>query len=174
MALKLSKKQNKVKKIIKKTSVPQTSKKVSQAAFANTDPNITVPTGKYTEAVGRRKVAIARVRLYESDGDFIVNNLLVGDYFGTIENAGVYFNRPFELTNTKDKFSVTVKVNGSGISSQLDAMIHGISRALVEYDPENRPLLKSAGLLTRDSRMKETRKIGTGGKARRKRQSPKR
>lgn len=174
MALKLSKKQNKVKKIIKKTSVPQTNKKVSQTASVNTDPNITVPTGKYIEAVGRRKVAIARVRLYESDGDFVVNNLLVGDYFGNIENVSAYYNRPFELTNTKDKFSVTVKVKGSGISSQLDAMIHGISRALVEYDPENRPLLKSAGLLTRDSRMKETRKIGTGGKARRKRQSPKR
>lgn len=174
MALKLSKKQNKVKKIIKKASAPQTSKKVSQSAVANIDPNITLATGKYTEAIGRRKVANARVRLYENDGDFVVNNLLVGDYFRNISNAHVYYNKPFELTNTKDKFGIIVKVSGSGIASQLDAMIHGISRALVEYDPENRPLLKSAGLLTRDSRMKETRKIGTGGKARRKRQSPKR
>lgn len=174
MALKLSKKQNKAQKVIKKVSTTKTAKKPVQAASLSADPNISVPVGKYTQAVGRRKVAVARVRLYESEGDFVVNNLLARDYFRNITNASVYYNRPFEITNTKDKFAVTVKVTGSGTSSQLDAVIHGISRALVEYDPENRVLLKSAGLLTRDSRMKETRKIGTGGKARRKRQSPKR
>lgn len=172
MALKLNKKQNKVKKIIKKAS--QSAVKSSQTTKREIDPNITMPTGQYTQAVGRRKVATARVRLYESDGDFVVNGRLVSDYFATVPNANAYYNRPFELTNTKGKFSVTAQIHGSGVSSQLDAMIHGIARALVAFDPDNRPLLKSAGLLTRDSRMKETRKIGTGGKARRKRQSPKR
>jgi small subunit ribosomal protein S9 len=172
MALKLSKKQNKVKKVIKKAA--PSVKRPAQVEVATLDPNINLPTGKYTDAIGRRKVATARVRIYESDGDFVVNNRLVDEYFATISNAKAYYNRPFELTNTKGKFSVTVKVNGSGTSSQLDAIIHGIARALVKFDPENRALLKTAGLLTRDSRMKETRKIGMGGKARRKRQSPKR
>ena len=172
MALKLSKKQNKVQKIIKKAN--RSAARSNQVEKSGIDPNITMPTGQYTEAVGRRKVATARVRLYESDGDFVVNGKFVADYFDTISNAHVYYNKPFELTNTKGKFSATVMVEGSGISSQLDAMIHLISRALVAYDPENRGLIKAAGLLTRDARMKETRKIGTGGKARRKRQSPKR
>lgn len=172
MALKLSKKQNKVQKIIKKAN--RSANRASQAEQSGIDPNINMPTGQYTEAVGRRKVATARVRLYESDGDFVVNGKFVADYFANIANAHVYYNKPFELTNTKGKFSATVQVEGSGISSQLDAMIHGISRALVAFDPENRNFLKPAGFLTRDARMKETRKIGTGGKARRKRQSPKR
>lgn len=172
MALKLNKKQNKVKKIIKKAS--QTSTRTKDASSKGVDQNLTIPTGEYTEAIGRRKVASARVRIYESKGDFIVNDLLAGQYFGNIQGAAAIYNKPFELTNTKGKFSVTVRVSGSGISSQLDAMVHGISRALVKHNPENRPLLKAEGLLTRDPRMKETRKPGKGGKARRQRQSPKR
>jgi len=99
---------------------------------------------------------------------------VAGDYFASIANAANYYTKPFDLTGTKGKFAVTVTVKGSGISAQLDAMIHGISRALVEYSGDYRALLKKSSLLTRDDRMKETRKIGNGGKARRKRQSPKR
>ncbi len=170
MALKLNKKQNKVKKIIKKANQPGSKPDAETKA----NPNINMPTGRFTEAVGRRKVASARVRLYEAAGEFVVNDQMVSDYFSSIAGAKKIYNVPFELTNSVDKYAVTVRVSGSGLSSQLDAMVHGIARALVEFDPENRALLKPAGLLTRDPRMKETRKPGRGGSARRKRQSPRR
>lgn len=169
MALKLSKKTSKPKKIVKKAPAPQAvaHKNVNKA-------QLTAPTGSYTEATGRRKVATARVRLFESTGDFIVNDRVVGEYFSTVKNADRRYLEPFRITGTDKKFTVTAKVSGSGVSSQLDAMVHGIARALVKFNGEFRPLLKQAGLLTRDDRMKETRKIGMGGKARRSRQSPKR
>lgn len=170
MAIKMRKKvKAAVKKVVKKQT---TDKKVSVAK--NLRKEFTLPKVNFIEAVGRRKVATARVRLYEGKGDFVVNNTLVGEYFANIKNAPVLYNKPFDLTGTKGKFSVSVTVKGSGINSQLEAMIHGLSRALVEYNPEFKIFLKSAGLVTRDDRMKETRKIGMGGKARRKRQSPKR
>lgn len=170
MALKLRKKSANPKKVVKKTKVVV---KKSKRKTKDTS-TLTVPVGKYTEAVGRRKVATARVRIYESAGDFIVNNEVVGQYFSVIPYAAKQYNLPFTVTGTKGKFAVTVKVTGSGISSQLDAVVHGISRALVQYDPNLKPLLKEHGLMTRDDRMKETRKIGMGGKARRQRQSPRR
>ena len=171
MALKLSKKKKAIKKIVKKV---KPVKKVNKRVAVTVDSSLTIPTGKYYEAVGRRKVATARVRLYESAGDFIVNDKIVGKYFNTISDAPLRYNNPFDLTGTRGKFSVTAKVSGSGASAQLDAVIHGIARALVKYDETFRGLLKPEGLLTRDDRMKETRKIGMGGKARRKGQSPKR
>lgn len=128
----------------------------------------------YTYAVGRRKTATARVRLYQKKGDLLVNGEAAGSYFSGILAASKYM-LPFELINAKDTFSFSAKIEGSGKASQLDALVHGLSRALAALDPEAyRPVLKSHGLLTRDSRMKESRKIGTGGKARRKKQSPKR
>lgn len=172
MALKLNKKNKTVKKVVKKIiTKPVVSGRNARPAVAV---NITLPTGKYVEAVGRRKVATARVRLYESQGDFVVNDKIVGQYFSTIQNVAARYNRPFDITGTKGKFSVTARVNGSGSAAQLEAVVLGISRALVAYNPDFRALLKPDGLLTRDDRMKETRKIGAGGKARRKRQSPKR
>lgn len=170
MALKLSKKKSNAKKVVKKA---RKAKKVAQKTQMTTGP-VTLPTGKYIEAVGRRKVATARVRLYEADGDFVVNGKVVGQYFNTIPNVAAKYNVPFELTGTKGKFTVSAQVSGSGVAAQLDALLHGIARALVKYDPSYRALLKPEGLLTRDDRMKETRKIGMGGKARRQRQSPKR
>lgn len=170
MAIKMRKK--------KKTSVKKVIKTVSSSASnhskAKVQTNFSIPKSKYIEAVGRRKVATARVRIYEGKGDFVVNDILVGEYFANIPEAHVFYNKPFDLTGTKGKFAVTVKVSGSGLNAQLEAMMHGLSRALVAYNPESRIFLKQAGLLKRDDRMKETRKIGTGGKARRKRQSPKR
>ncbi len=173
MALKLSKKTNKVKKVIKKIA-PTVKPKSSSAHKTSIDPDITLPTGKYFGAVGRRKVATARVRLYEDGGDFVVNNQIAGHYFSSILNASKIFNGPFETVGMKSKFGVRVTVSGSGIAAQLEAVVHGISRALLVFNPDLRPLLKERGFLTRDSRMKETRKIGHGGKARAKRQSPKR
>lgn len=171
MALKLRKKSGNVQKVIKKTKV--VVKKSKKSATKDTS-TLTIPTGQYTEAVGRRKVATARVRIYESAGDFIINDEVAGKYFSTVPYAPKQYNLPFELTGTKGKFAVTAKVSGSGISAQLDAVVHGISRALVKYNPDLKPLLKEHGLMTRDDRMKETRKIGMGGKARRQRQSPRR
>ncbi len=173
MALKLSKKPNKVQKVVKtqrKVVKPQRSVGGAAAPVST----VTAPTGKYVEAVGRRKVATARVRLYEDGGEFVVNDKIVGQYFGTISNSSSVFNKPFDLTGTKGKFGVNVHVSGSGAASQLGAVVHGVARALVEFNPAFKTLLKPSDLLTRDDRMKETRKIGSGGKARRKRQSPKR
>ena len=167
----MGKKQTKVKKVIKKVIKPSVSKSKKVAKQVQ---EFETPKGTYLEAVGRRKVATARVRIYEAGGDFVVNNQIAGDYFANIKNSPALYNRPFEVTSTKGKFAVTVKVSGSGVRAQLDAVTHGIARALVKYDPELKTFLRQAGLLTRDDRMKETRKIGMGGKARRKRQSPKR
>ena len=174
MALKLSKKNNKVQKIVKSKRKKSTRARVVSSTSMTVDPSVTLPTGKYIEAVGRRKVATARVRIYEDGGDFVVNGKVVGKYFITIVNSHSKYNVPFELTGTKGKFGVSVLVSGSGPSAQMGAMIHGIARALVAYDPTFKNLLKPSGLLTRDDRMKETRKIGMGGSARSKRQSPKR
>lgn len=128
----------------------------------------------YTYAVGRRKSATARVRLYKKKGDLLVNGMAAGKYFSSKLDVASYLT-PFALTNTTDKFSFSAKIEGSGKMSQLGALVHGLSRALALVDVvEYRPVLKSHGLLTRDDRMKESRKIGTGGKARRKKQSPKR
>lgn len=171
MALKLSKKTTKVQKINKKVTTTRQSSVTTKTARGST---LSYPAGEYIEAVGRRKVASARVRLYKSTGDFIVNDKLVSEYFNTIPNAHSIYNKPFQLTDTLGDFTVVGKVSGSGSSSQLAALVHGISRALAKFDSANRTQLKPGGFLTRDDRMKETRKIGHGGKARAKRQSPKR
>ncbi len=135
---------------------------------------------KYVYALGRRKTARARVRLYSTktvpgtQESFIVNGLRVAEYFpGPINQS--FYQKPFLVTDTLGQFSVSVKVEGSGKSGQLGAVVHGIARALDKYDRHAfHSLLKKAGLLTRDPREKERRKVGTGGKARRQKQSPKR
>lgn len=159
------------KKIIKMARQQQQRTKVRR----ETAPKFEIPAGRYVEGIGRRKVATSRVRIYEQkDGQFIVNDQLAKDYFKTIPQAVKIFRLPFELTGTQEKFAVTVKVKGSGIKAQLGAVVHGLSRALVDFDESFKALLKVESLLTRDSRMKESRKPGRGGKARRKRQSPRR
>lgn len=161
----------KPQKIIKRA---QRQQKQRERAVAE-GPQFETPKGEYFEGIGRRKVATARVRIYEKkNGQFVVNDQLAKDYFANIPYAVKIYTLPFELTGTKDKFAVTVTVEGSGVSAQLDAVVHGLSRALVKYDPAYKSLLKEEDLMTRDDRMKETRKPGRGGKARAKRQSPKR
>ncbi len=137
-------------------------------------PLLKYPKGKYFEGIGRRRVATARVRIYPEKGEFIVNDKLVKDYFSDLTLASVKYLLPFKITKTEGDFAVTARISGSGKSAQLEALVHGLARALEKFDPKVRPFLKNEGLLTRDSRMKETRKPGRGGKARRKRQSPKR
>jgi len=135
----------------------------------------------YTYALGRRKTATARVRLYKSphvpgiegEHQLYINDLPAETYFPGELMKGQY-RHPFILTETLQKLSASVKVQGSGRSGQLGATIHGLARALAIFNPDFRPTLKSAGLLSRDSRAKERRKAGKGGKARRSKQSPKR
>jgi len=129
---------------------------------------------KYIFAVGRRKTAVARVRLFSGKGQMTVNDVPIEQYFPG-EVAKAVWLKPFTVTDTVGKYYATVKVEGGGRSAQLGAVVHGLARAL---DKENKELyhssLKKAGLLTRDPRVKERRKPGQMGKARKKKQSPKR
>lgn len=129
---------------------------------------------EYTYAVGRRKEAAARVRLYEGKGEMVVNNKPSDEYFSrTITQALLI--EPLRVTNTVGKLYATIKVIGGGKNGQLGAAIHGLARALVKKDAEKyRQILKKKGFLTRDSRIKERRKYGHAQKARAKKQSPKR
>jgi len=128
----------------------------------------------YIYAVGRRKEAVARVRLFKGKKQNLVNGVSIEKFFpGKVFET--YWKASFELTNTLGKYFVTAKIRGGGKKGQLGALIHGIARtfALLDADKYRLPL-KKAGLLTRDARVRERRKIGTGGRARRKKQSPKR
>ena len=108
---------------------------------------------------GRRKNAVARVYLLPGDGKFNVNNRTMEDYFGRKSLLKV-IEQPMELTGTSGKFDVKIMVLGGGVSGQAGAVKMGIARALIKADPNLRPVLKKAGFLTRDSRMKERRKYG--------------
>lgn len=146
-------------------------------------------TKKYKDfifAVGRRRASVARVRLYTkvSDslkfeeytvkkGDIVVNGKNASEYFSGIFNKAVY-EKPFKVADSLNKYAVTVKVVGGGTQSQLGAFVLGVSRALAAVDETSKPALRKAGLMSRDQRVRERRKVGTGGKARRQKQSPKR
>jgi small subunit ribosomal protein S9 len=127
----------------------------------------------YIYAVGRRKTASARIRLYKGKGENVVNGLPVEKYFCRPNDSEVW-SKPFKTVDVSDKFYVTVRVVGGGKSSQLEAVAHGIARALAKSDKDFRTPLKKAKVLTRDPRERERRKVDTGGKARRRKQSPKR
>jgi len=141
----------------------------------------------YIYATGRRREAVARVRLYDpakgkielngqeyQKGDVVVNELPFGSYFNFISYTP-YFKKFFDTTGALEKFFFSVKVQGGGKKGQLEAMIHGLARVLEKYDATAyRAMLKEEGYLTRDARTRERRKVGTGGKARRQKQSPKR
>jgi small subunit ribosomal protein S9 len=127
----------------------------------------------YTYAVGRRKSASARVRLFRGKGASTVNAKLAEKYFSSPQEIDAW-SKPFRVVEATDKFYVTIKVVGGGKRGQLEASVLGIARTLSKLNEKNRKLLKKAGLLTRDSRVRERRKVAMGGKARRKRQSPKR
>ena len=110
-------------------------------------------------ATGKRKSAIARVRLMPGEGKYQVNQKSLDDYF-TRETAKMIIKQPTELTETTGKYDFLVKVHGGGINSQAGAIRHGISKALFICNPELRGVLKKAGFLTRDSRTKERKKYG--------------
>ncbi|MGD8744154.1 MAG: 30S ribosomal protein S9 [Candidatus Woesebacteria bacterium] len=128
----------------------------------------------YTYAVGRRKSASARVRLFKGKGTSTVNGKEITKYFPGKVNKDKWM-KPFRTVNAEDGYHVSVRVVGGGKKGQLDAVVHGISRALAqESEDKFRLPLKKEGLLTRDARVRQRRMVGTGGKARRKKQSPKR
>ncbi|MEE8163494.1 MAG: 30S ribosomal protein S9 [Anaerolineae bacterium] len=113
----------------------------------------------YYEGVGRRKTATARVRLYPGEGNIIVNNKPMEEYFSR-ERDVLYLLEPLRVTGTADTFNVSVKVQGGGVSGQAGAVCHGIARALLASDPDLRPILRKGGFLSRDARMKERKKPG--------------
>ncbi|MBQ5987039.1 MAG: 30S ribosomal protein S9 [Clostridia bacterium] len=108
---------------------------------------------------GRRKKSVARVRLLPGSGAITVNKREIDDYFG-LETLKMIVRSPLVLTNTLDKFDVNVNVFGGGTTGQAGAIRHGIARALLTVDPDYRAVLKKAGFLTRDPRMKERKKYG--------------
>ena len=109
-------------------------------------------------AVGRRKKAVARVRLVPGEGKITVNKRDIDDYFG-LETLKMTIRQPFTVTSTTN-FDVVVNVNGGGISGQAGAIRHGIARAMCKADPDMRAIMKKNGFLTRDPRMKERKKYG--------------
>ena len=116
----------------------------------------------YFYGTGRRKKSVARVRLYPGTGVMTVNGKSLDEYFG-LETLKLIIAQPFGVTETEGKFDIVVSVVGGGLSGQAGAIRHGIARALVAADAENRPALKKAGYLTRDPRMKERKKYGLKG-----------
>lgn len=108
---------------------------------------------------GRRKHAVARVRLLPGTGNIVINGHTIDEYFG-LETLKLIVRQPLALTDTLGRFDVYAKVEGGGFSGQAGAIRHGISRALLKVDGQMRPVLKPAGLLTRDPRMKERKKYG--------------
>lgn len=143
--------------------------------------------GEFVFAVGRRREAVARVRLYETvkdgltygetpikKGDILVNAMPISEYFSGEVSRYVY-SEPLRVTNTQNKFTWTIQVTGGGKSGQLQAVVAGIANALNKLnEKEYRPILKKKGFMTRDPRVRQRRKVGMGGKSRRQLQSPKR
>ena len=115
-------------------------------------------TEKYY-GTGRRKSSVARVYVMPGKGNITINKRDIDDYFG-LETLKVIVRQPLELIGAVDKFDIKISVHGGGYTGQAGAIRHGIARALVQADAENRPALKKAGYLTRDSRMKERKKYG--------------
>jgi len=111
---------------------------------------------------GRRKTSTARVFLRPGSGKIEVNGRNFEEYFPN-ETLRMIIRQPLRLTDTADRFDIYVNVNGGGISGQSGAVRHGITRALLEYNPDFRPILKKAGLITRDPRRKERKKYGRKG-----------
>jgi len=127
-----------------------------------------------TYAVGRRKESSARIRLFEGRGENLVNDKKESEYFQGVVLSKLLV-KPFDATESEGKYYYTARIVGGGKNGQLDALVLGIARALAKVSPDKfKFLLRKARLLTRDSRARLRRMVGTGGKARRMKQSPKR
>ena len=116
-------------------------------------------TKPYFYGTGRRKDSVARVRVYTGTGKITINERDIDNYFG-LETLKLIVRSPLVLLGLEGKYDVVVRVSGGGVSGQAGAIRHGIARALLQVSPEYRPILKAAGFLTRDPRMKERKKYG--------------
>ena len=116
----------------------------------------------YYYGTGRRKHAVARVRMYPGTGKITINGRDIDEYFG-LETLKLIVRQPMETTNTLGRFDIVCTVAGGGVSGQAGAIRHGVARALLQNGDEMRPILKKAGFLTRDPRMKERKKYGLKG-----------
>ena len=116
-------------------------------------------TKPYFYGTGRRKSSVARVRILPGTGAITINGRDIDDYFG-LETLKLIVRQPLEATETLGKFDLIAKLGGGGVSGQAGAIRHGLSRALLQVSDEYRPILKAAGFLTRDPRMKERKKYG--------------
>jgi len=116
----------------------------------------------YFYGTGRRKSSVSRVRVYNGTGSITINDRDIDDYFG-LETLKLIVRQPLNLTGTADKFDIICRVSGGGVTGQAGAIRHGVSRALLGADDEFRAMLKKAGFLTRDPRMKERKKYGLKG-----------
>ncbi len=128
--------------------------------------------GDYYYGTGRRKSAVARVFLKAGKGLFVVNGKPVDEFFGR-ETGRMVVRQPLELTKSQASFDISVNVRGGGENGQAGAVRHGLTRALIEYDAALKPVLSAAGLVTRDAREVERKKVGLH-KARRRKQYSKR
>ncbi len=129
--------------------------------------------GDFFQSVGRRKEAVARVRVMEGNSPMLVNGKPINEVYNGMIYQKLYL-RPFEVIKSGSKFTATILVTGGGQSSQLGAIVHGISRSLAQISADYKGSLKAQGLLTRDPRAKERRKYGLAHAARAKKSSPKR
>jgi len=120
--------------------------------------NIMAENQVYT-GTGRRKSSTARVYLKRGAGNILINNRVLGEYFGR-ETSRMIVRQPLELAELTDKLDIRVNVKGGGNSGQAGAIRHGITRALLEYDPDLRPSMRTAGFVTRDARVVERKKVG--------------
>lgn len=114
---------------------------------------------RYYEGVGRRKRAVARVRLYPGQGEIVVNGKSAEEYFGRMQDQTAVV-APLKVTRNEGRFNLSVIVRGGGITGQAEAIRHGLARALLLYDPQAKTPLRDAGFLTRDPREKERKKPG--------------
>jgi small subunit ribosomal protein S9 len=130
-------------------------------------------TNTYTYAVGRRKSAVATVKVFSGKGDSLVNKIAIDKYFPGATDK-INYEKPFVVTQTLGKYHFEAKITGGGKQGQAEALMLAVARALKTINEGLKPALHEAGLLTVDSRVRERRMVGTGGKARRQKQSPKR
>ncbi len=127
--------------------------------MADEETTSTLPAGKYYYGTGRRKEAIARVRLYEGTGNILINGRPYLELFSRTAHH-LKIKLPFEVTDSVGKFDTHARIVGGGVSGWADALAHGTSRALLAYEESLRSNLRKAGLLTRDPRVKERKKVG--------------
>jgi small subunit ribosomal protein S9 len=118
-----------------------------------------VTTQTYDRGTGKRKCAIAQVKLFSGKGEIVINGKPYDDFFPRLEHRR-NIEQPFKTTDTVGKYHVEIKVTGGGVTGQAEAIRHGIARALVATNEQFRPMLRQEGLLTRDARVKERKKYG--------------